>query len=236
MSRKHIYLILSILFISIILQLSSGGKTLEETFSVSYGWMDFGEISSMIVSLTCWLLPQVVLCVFWGNYLEEEILNNLPYILTRTKIPQKLFRKAYVKLAGFVTISTIGFLVVPILTNMQKSSIALENIGFQKIILWICYQLISIFLVNALSMFFTATYGIGILFFLEIVMWFFYKMAVIQFIPQWFVRMIPISAVRFFDGNILQNHFYCEGLILFALFTVVVMMIGIRFVAKRDNL
>lgn len=235
MKKKFLWNVIVIFVVSMLLNMNCVGEgTLEQNMSLAYGWLDFRNLDALIVSFMRWILPQIALCGFWGNYMEEQLLHYLPYILTRTRKPEQFFRRVYGKLSGISILFCLGFLIIPILISIFGRNLCLfdEN-GWEKVGLWICYQLLCLVFVNAISIFLGAVYGTGILLCIEIFMFFFYKMMVMKLIPRVFIKILPISAVWFFDGSTLQQPHW-SGMLLFVIITGFIVIVSTRVAVTRD--
>lgn len=232
--KIRIFRISTVLIVSWILCLIFyDGNSMEENFSMIYGWMTFSDISSILVTFTRWLLPQMVLCLFFGNYMEEKFMTVLPYILTRTKTPWRFAGKVYGKIIVSVFGYSLLFAVVPLVIGIAGSPFFHWDTGWDKILLWCSYQVICVVFVNVISTFANSIYGLCGLLCLEGIFWILFRAIDLQTIPETVGKFLPIYGLRFFDGKAIQS-LDPSGVFMFAGIIVIGIIGSTIRLTKRD--
>lgn len=237
MSKKTIYLTASTIGTALLLSAMCGTVKMgiHTRFSMIYGWIDVSNFLSLTVSLTRWILPQVILCGYLGNYLEEQLLKYMPYVLTRSHHPQKIFGMFYGKLIGVAVVQCMIFILIPyVMEGLPRSQMSI--LIFEKMGIWFVYQLCMILVINGLSTFFTAIGGFGISIGGEVLCFLCYKMILNGTISETVLRFLPVSSLIFFDGNALKNVTDITGIIGFVIFAMVVTVGSIQYSMHRDTL
>lgn len=202
MKQKFIRQTLAILLVSFVLGFSIGGDfSLDEQISFLYGWIDLDQISTMLFSFARWMLPQIVLCRFLGNYMEEEFLSKKEYIFTRTRKTERFFARIYLKLTIKSLIACLFFFVLPI-CSIGINSITMMAV--MKMIIWSLYQTACLLFINGFSCIVPSIYGMGILFVIESMMWMLKKISLYRsFLGNYL--SLPLSDLTFFDGARIKN-------------------------------
>lgn len=59
-----------------------GVTCFEELFDAVYGYVDFSRYDALAISSAKWMLPQMVLFLVWGDYIETNLIGCLDYIRT----------------------------------------------------------------------------------------------------------------------------------------------------------
>lgn len=234
--KRNIMMIGLILAVSWILcQVYCAGSSMEENISVTYGWMDFENVQSILVSCTRWFLPQMILCLFWGNAAEEEIMTVLPYVLTRTKTPWKLMAHVYGKLILSVFGSAMLFAAVPLLTGLLQNQSGFQwQSGWDKMFLWCVYQVMCVVFLNIVSVFVKAIQGLGCLICLEAVFWGLYRAVENGIISEAVGKWLPIYGLRFFDGRDIQFPDWRWGMLTFGAAVTAGILLGGWYLKRKD--
>ncbi|MGM9974584.1 MAG: hypothetical protein ACI33K_11155, partial [Clostridiaceae bacterium] len=69
MNKKLIIAILSTIVIGLLIHYTMETASFGELLSITYGYISFKDYSSLTITFIKWIIPQLLLIYFWGNYL-----------------------------------------------------------------------------------------------------------------------------------------------------------------------
>lgn len=170
-----------------------------ELFNIVYGYINFQEYGSMTVTLIKWMIPQLLLIFFWGDYLESNLMDHLDYILTRTNKIGKYLLIVYSKLFCFVLLACV------VLYAMTAAAVG-DDVGgmgatgpmVQYMFTYCVYLFLMLVLVNSLSIFMKAAYASFAVMTMEIIMLEIIKLIADGVITESIYCILPTSAVLFY--------------------------------------
>lgn len=56
-----------------------------ELFQRTFNYLELKDYEGFVSSLIPWFLPQIIILLFCGNYIEENLMKESTMILTRTE-------------------------------------------------------------------------------------------------------------------------------------------------------
>lgn len=209
----------------------------QELFKFTYGYIDFKDYPSIISSIIKWIIPQLVMIFFWGDYLEENLLNQLKYILTRTGKVDKYIVSTYLKLLSIVLI-TCAFLYTStfIVTVVQGNNLNIDTYIIKSMAVYFMYMFLIIVMVNTLSIFVQAAYAVFIVLGTETVFLIITKLIFDGLISEKLYRLLPTSTILFYSNNNLMEWGAIYELLYLSLLITVAIFLNILFLKNKEVL
>lgn len=131
-------------------------ETIYQRVSFVLGNVSFDNTISLIMTMTVYLFPQIVLFLFAGNYLEISVVNVFPYIRTRTDNISAFLRRLWVNL--FLTAALFYVIIISIsifvFIYSRGNSVTFDDIVYLilNVLLYTIYYALILILGNSLSM------------------------------------------------------------------------------------
>lgn len=187
--------IINILLFSIVFSFLSlffhNTETINDFIAFTYGYVDLWHTNN-IISMIRWMIPQLVLIIYLGNYIEVRLLKNATLIFTRTNKKIKILLKFVIELLVKTScFYLLQFIVVLIIGGILNKSLVVNSETFFIIVRLILYNFFIILVVNSSSILFKSIYGVYLILIMQLAM-----LYISNFILSWnkyFLRYVPTT-------------------------------------------
>ncbi|SKA92227.1 hypothetical protein SAMN05428976_11914 [Clostridium sp. USBA 49] len=209
-------------------------ETINDFITFTYGYVDLWHINN-IVNIVYWMLPQLILIVYLGDYIEVRLLKNATLIFTRTNnkinILLRFIRELFIQIFCFYLLQLILVLVIGGILNV-KLFINIDII-FMMIRL-ILYNFFIILIVNSCSILFKSIYGVYLVLIIQLAL--LYLSNLILNWNKYFLKYLPttnalLSLNKYGIG--IENNI---SLLYLLILILVVIIVAINIFNKKEIL
>lgn len=159
--------------------------------------MSFVNVKIMMETLPNILFLQLVLLLLWGDYLEINLLKNASMIFSRTKKCKNLLFFYLVKVSILVLISLLAITGgIMLIYGLKGYSLSVDYGQLRGMLLYFCYLLFMVLIVNILSMFCSAIYAVLITLGSEIASFYFLCMIGEENLKNIVLYLIPANVLN----------------------------------------
>ena len=208
------------------------GLDFADLYNKTYGYIGLKDYNLLFVTLLKWILPQLTMVLFWGNYLENNFIENAEMILTRTKnVRRYVVRFSMELFIAVMVMCAIYDMIIFIISCFSFGFPAVSARAWINMLIFFLYLYGVVLSVNLLSIFMKAAYGVfavmGMqIFFLEIV-----KLIYGGLLDRNLYGLIPVSHVLFYLN---ENMFLIDqAYSVFYLISLIVIIIGFTIVVLK---
>lgn len=226
--------VLSTIILGVVVNLMNPASSLDfsKYFSVTFGYINFNNVTSLITSIMKWILPQFILMFFWGDYLEYRLINHLNYILTRTNKVAKYLKMVYLELLAVTILACVILYIVTI----AVAGVTLGQLSFSFSILenmftYMIYLYMMLLLVNMISIFVKAIYGVFIVMGIQTIFLVITKYILDGVVSENLYRLLPTSSVLFY-----YNSGSLAVALLLMLLVFAIYLFNVIFLRKKEVL
>lgn len=176
-----------------------GIDSFSQAFCTVYGYVSFSDSMAVLITGLKWMLPQILLLLFWGNMQEEQLGRYFPYIRVRTS----RLARYLACLDGKLLLFTGGTCVIWALITMChvwrcQLPLGLGGEVMLKFLVYFLYQFFILLIVNLISGFTKAIYGMGFVIGIEFVGLELLRLVQEGALPEALWKWIPVSWTLFY--------------------------------------
>ncbi|KZN94746.1 hypothetical protein AZI98_17260 [Aeribacillus pallidus] len=202
-------------------------NTTNDLISFTYGYVDLWHVNN-VFSIIRWLLPQLILLVYLGNYIEVRLLKNATLIFTRTNKKMKILLQFILQLLFIICcFYLLQFMIVIIIGAILGLELVLNIETMFIIMRLILYSFLIILTVNSSSILFKSIYGVYLVLIIQLAM-----LYISNLILNWnsyFLVYIPTTnaLVSLNDNGLGINNDSSIVYLLILIFIVIIISINI---------
>lgn len=175
-----------------------------------------------VIKIILWILPQIIVIRYFGNFFEENLLSNTTVIFTRTsKKSYFLLKNVFSLFLNIIIVCMIQVVSIIFVSIVIKVPVSINFMTFLIICRIILYYFLLLLIINGFSVLWKSINGVFIVMLLEIAMIYLscmlleYYQIMIKYIP---VNIGIISINNFEMGlNNIESIIYCLVYIIFFL-------------------
>ncbi|WP_102401893.1 hypothetical protein [Haloimpatiens massiliensis] len=209
-------------------------ETINDFITFAYGYVDLWHINN-IVNIVYWVLPQLILIIYLGDYIEVRLLNNAALIFTRTNmkinILLKFIRELFMKIYCFYLLQFILVLIIGGILGV-KLFINTDTVFMMTRV--ILYNFLIILIVNSSSILYKSIYGVYLVLIIQLGMLYLSKLILNwnkYFLKYLFTTNTLLSLNRYGIG--IDNHI---SLLYLFILILVVLIITLKVFKEKEIL
>lgn len=147
----YIFILCSFVYNLLLSFMYTDSKDINALIINIYGNIDLLNLN-YIAKIILWILPQIIIVKYLGNFFEENLLNNTSVIFTRTsKISYFLAKNIFNLFINLLIICLIQVICIIIISMITKVSVSINFITFLIIFRMILYYFLMLLIINGLS-------------------------------------------------------------------------------------
>ncbi|WP_027400525.1 hypothetical protein [Anaerovorax odorimutans] len=211
-----------------------GGFSFFDIFNKTYGYIGLKDYNLLFVTLLKWILPQLTIILFWGNYLENNFVGNAELILTRTKDVKKYVVSFSLELfVAVIVMSAVYYMVILIISVFSYGIPVISAKAWINMLLYFLYLYGIVLIVNLFSLFMRAAYSVFVIMVIQIFFLGIVKLIYDGLIDMSVYKLLPISSVLFYLN---ENEFSInKGYSVFYLVFLIVILIYLTVKVLRHK-
>ena len=147
----YIFILCSFVYNLLLSLMYTDSKDINTLIINIYGNIDLLNLN-YIAKIILWILPQIIIVKYLGNFFEENLLNNTSIIFTRTSKRSYFFAKnifnLFINLSIICSIQVICIIIISMIT---KIPVSINFITFLTIFRIILYYFLMLLIIIGLS-------------------------------------------------------------------------------------
>ncbi|MEG1409424.1 MAG: hypothetical protein RSD36_06230 [Terrisporobacter sp.] len=179
-----------------------------------------------VIKIILWMLPQIIMIRYFGNFFEENLLSNTTVIFTRTsKRSYFLLKNVFSLFLNIIIVCMIQVVSIIFVSIVIKVPVSINFMTFLIICRIILYYFLLLLIINGFSVLWKSINGVFIVMLVEITMVYLsgmlleYYQIMIKYIP---VNIGIISINNFGMGlNNIESIIYCLVYVIFFLIVTI---------------
>lgn len=206
----------------------------EEMFDKAYGFINFSGYDRLAGSFLLWFLPEFTIIVCLGNYLEKELLSNIPMVITRTDKTRTLLLYRCIELLIYTAVICLVFYCsLYILYGIFNQPAALSAKTLIDMAVYLMHMYATALILNLMSMFIKPYCCAAAIIIVQLIEIYIIKSINDGLIAVSVYKLLPLSAVMF-DLNTATASETKTGLIYLLILTAAVFEASVYLMRKKD--
>lgn len=211
-----------------------GLTSFQELFNAAYGYVDFSRYDALAVSAAKWMLPQLILFLFWGDYIEANLMYCLDYIRTRTSQLGRYLMHIVFPL--FKVVLSVGLMLwfITVLAAHVQGAVMHMLPGWLPMIAWLLYLLLALLTANLLSLCMKSSYAVGVVLGGQLAMLGVIKLILAGTVSRSIYKWLPMSQVLFYYEDVLPKLGDRQGIMFLLLLLIGEVVFAVMFIKRKE--
>lgn len=208
------------------------GLDFADFYNKTYGYIGLKDYTLLFVTLLKWILPQLAMILFWGNYLENNFVENAEMILTRTKNVRRYVVCFSMELfIAVMVMCAIYDMIIFIISCFSFGFHAVSTEAWINMLIYFLYLYGVALSVNLLSIFTKAAYGVFAVMGVQVLFLAIIKSIYDGLLERSLYGFIPVSHVLFYLNEKMFS--IDQAYSVFYLISLIVIIIGSTIVVLK---
>ena len=206
----------------------------DKMFDKTYGFINFSGYDKLAGSFLLWFLPEFMIIVCLGNYIEKKLISNISMVITRTDKTRKLLLYRCTELLIYTAVSCFVFYCsLYILYGIFHQPEMISGKTLIDMVVYTVHMYAAVLVLNLMSVFIKPYYcAIAIIIF-QLIEIYIMKSVCDGLIAVFVYNFLPLSAVMF-ELNRTTEMDTKTGLIYLLILTAVVFETVVCLMRKKD--